>query len=149
MRKIGSSGGHGPESDMQLREEVTCGGGDGVMGRGGLTVPEKGENMKERLCKVLVVFKVRKKRVDSEVLLGAGEESREDLGGEEVADVGTVYGGSQVRPRTSGAGESGDTWGLWLETGAWDSRSWMQSISIGLRGWGSEVSRVGARLKGS
>lgn len=31
---------------------------------------------------------------------GAGEESGEDLGGEEVADVGAVYGGSQVRPRT-------------------------------------------------
>lgn len=56
--------------------------------------------MKERLDKVIVVFKVRKKGVDSEGLRGAGEESGEDLGGEEVADVGAVYGGSQVRPRT-------------------------------------------------
>lgn len=56
--------------------------------------------MKERLDKVIVVFQVRKKGVDSEGLWGAGEESGEDLGGEEVADVGAVYGGSQVRPRT-------------------------------------------------
>ena len=64
--------------------------------------------MKERLDKVTVVFKVRKKGVNSEGLWGAGEESGEDLGGKEVADVSAVYGGSQIRPRTSGAGESGD-----------------------------------------
>ena len=48
--------------------------------------------MKERLDKLIVVFKVRKKGVDSEELWGTGEESREDLDGEEVADVGAVYG---------------------------------------------------------
>ena len=64
--------------------------------------------MKERLDKLIVAFKVRKKGVDSEGLWGAGEESGEDLGGEEVADVGAVYGGSQIRPRTNGIGENGD-----------------------------------------
>ena len=48
--------------------------------------------MKERLDKLVVAFKVRTKGVDSEGLWGAGEESGEDLGGEEVADVGAVYG---------------------------------------------------------
>ena len=39
--------------------------------------------MKERLDKLSVVFKVRKKGVDSEELWGTGEESREDLDGED------------------------------------------------------------------
>ena len=64
--------------------------------------------MKERLDKAIVAFKFREKRVNSEGLWEAGEESGEDLGGKEVADVSAVYGGSQIRPRTSGAGESGD-----------------------------------------
>lgn len=40
-----------------------------------MTVPEKEENINERLCKVIVAFKVRKEGVDSEMLLGTGEES--------------------------------------------------------------------------
>lgn len=38
-----------------------------------LFLPEKEEKIKERLCQVIVTFEVGKERVDSEVLLGAGE----------------------------------------------------------------------------
>lgn len=40
-----------------------------------MTVPEKEAKTKERLCKVIVTFEVRKEGVDSKMLLGTGEES--------------------------------------------------------------------------
>lgn len=55
-----------------------------------------------RLCKVTMAFAVGKERVDSEVLWEQGR--RAEGTWVEEADMGTVYGGSQVRPRTSGAG---------------------------------------------
>lgn len=50
-----------------------------------------------RLCKVTMAF-----AIDSEVLWEQGR--RAEGTWVEEADMGTVYGGSQVRPRTSGAG---------------------------------------------
>lgn len=60
-------GGGGLESDMQLRRKVTLEGAGGRgLGRGTFTVPKKEEKIKERVCKVIVTFEIRKEGVDSE-----------------------------------------------------------------------------------
>lgn len=74
MRKMASSGGGGPESAKKLRERVALRRWEWSGRRRGMTVPEKGRKMKERLDKVIVVFQVRKKGVIQRGFGGRGGE---------------------------------------------------------------------------